>query len=543
MTHSMAAAGGASATSNETVTLDTNAYSSSTAPTYYFEIVADSTVSITFTVTLRRAGTSTDDATCTIPLLTTAFTRIRSASFSPPSGQTQYTVFIDATAGATKKVVAARIIVLQSELAITQTQTQIEIAGDSGTKTNTVAAAVTNPKYWLYTSANWTGAVYFSVEAVWKTSAKNTTTITLQEDNGSFASWTDKVTIVSAGTSSTGTTLTRVPFGFTPTTGRHYQISAVSSTSKSSYAIANAKIIVDQGFTDSQLVAPNTATLGTVQGGTATNQATGQSFTAGVSYSCASILLSMVKVGSPSDNLTLEVLTGSITGTVIATSSATSGSGLSTLQNTWLSFAFSSFSITSGTKYYLRLTRSGANDTNNYYIWIGTSSSVLSNGGGYKNNSGTWTSESATDDLAFQMVPTPLSPLANCEPQFLMENQPDIGTGLQTQQTIWNSSEWNAGSGTITYKHAMDSDNASNSIKLRDITAAADISSSTITGANQQVSGSLGTLTTAHELDTWVLDTTGVVAAGRMLVIYAYVAPTVTLPDINQQPLLAPYEQ
>src|SRR5216684_8400315 len=103
----LSAAGGASATSNEIVQLTTTSYSGT--PTYFFEVVADSSVSISFNVTLRRKGTTTDDATCNVPLLTTAFTRIRSSSFTPPAGSTEYVVFIDTTAGATKNVACARI--------------------------------------------------------------------------------------------------------------------------------------------------------------------------------------------------------------------------------------------------------------------------------------------------------------------------------------------------------------------------------------------------------------------------------------------------
>src|SRR5438874_147830 len=119
----LSAAGGSSATSNEIVQLNKSGYGN---PTFYFEIVADSSVSISFNVTLRRKGTTTDDATCNIPLLTTAYARVRSASFSPPAGTTEYVVFVDATAGATKNVHSARIIILDTNwLAIEETQIEI----------------------------------------------------------------------------------------------------------------------------------------------------------------------------------------------------------------------------------------------------------------------------------------------------------------------------------------------------------------------------------------------------------------------------------
>ncbi|MFC1647148.1 peptidoglycan DD-metalloendopeptidase family protein [Patescibacteria group bacterium] len=69
-----------------------------------------------------------------------------------------------------------------------------------------------------------------------------TVTIKLQEDDGSFGSWGDKVTIVSAASATTADLVRST--SFTPTTGRNYRI--VASGSSAQYAIYNAKIIVQQ---------------------------------------------------------------------------------------------------------------------------------------------------------------------------------------------------------------------------------------------------------------------------------------------------------
>ncbi len=71
-----------------------------------------------------------------------------------------------------------------------------------------------------------------------------TTTITLQEDNGSFASWTDKQVIVSNGTASSPTRVRST--SFSPTSGRHYRIVFKSGYNGATFAIYNAKIVVDQ---------------------------------------------------------------------------------------------------------------------------------------------------------------------------------------------------------------------------------------------------------------------------------------------------------
>ena len=236
----LTAAGGSSTTSLEIVQTNRSHYAS---PTFYFEVVADSTVSISFTVTLRRAGTSTDDATCTIPLLSTAFTRVRSTAFTPFADGQNYVVFIDATAGATKNVNSARLIIIDSAATVTTSLPRFAIGAKETGKTNTASAALTTPKYWTYTAANWatTGGFKIGGAVSWSTSAKNTCTITLQEDNGSFASWADVLTIVNAGSNSTGSTYSTAN-SYVPVDGRHYRLASLGSTTKSTYSIYNAFI-------------------------------------------------------------------------------------------------------------------------------------------------------------------------------------------------------------------------------------------------------------------------------------------------------------
>lgn len=71
-----------------------------------------------------------------------------------------------------------------------------------------------------------------------------TTTIALQEDNGSFSGWTDKVYIVVGGDGSSATRTRSL--AFTPTSGRNYRIVFKEGYSGATHAIYNAKIVVDQ---------------------------------------------------------------------------------------------------------------------------------------------------------------------------------------------------------------------------------------------------------------------------------------------------------
>lgn len=503
------------------IQLDTTAYSG--APLFYFEFVYSIPVGTTsYQIGLRRSGTSTDDVSITSGLTTDGSRHLfRSTSFTPAAGLTEYVVSLLGDGTRSVSLYASRIIVLQNETSITQTQTQIEIGERPSSLTNTAVADITPTKFWEYNAANWDGTKTFSVEVVWKTSAKNTCTITLCRTSDNAAN----VTIVSAGTNSTGFTRTRV--AFTPVTGETYKLRSLGSTTKSSYIIECAKIIVDQSSAKDALFASQTGSIA-LSGGTAgsgqTNQALGQSFTAGSGYSTTRIDLFLQISNSPTDNAVLEVLTGSITGTVIATSSVSAAS-FPGYPGGWISFTFSSISLVGGTKYYLRLTRDGARDTTNNFTWSANGNSLYGSGGSYQRDNNSWSSESTTQDMLFKVYSTPVSGLTKLEPQYLLLNTADSNaTGVQNYLTTWNSSEWDAGNGSITYYHAMDSDNASNSIKLRDVTAGADISNGTVTGSGQQVSAALGAFTNGNNLDCWVLNTTGVIAASRIIVVYAFVA-------------------
>jgi hypothetical protein len=75
-------------------------------------------------------------------------------------------------------------------------------------------------------------------------SGNETVGIALEEDDGSFGSWTFKKQIVSAGSASSATLVRSA--SFVPVDGRHYRITASTTASSGSYDIYNAKIIIDQ---------------------------------------------------------------------------------------------------------------------------------------------------------------------------------------------------------------------------------------------------------------------------------------------------------
>ena len=222
------------------IQIDTTQYNGTV--TYYFELVGKNTGGSDVTFTLRRVGTSTDDASITIPANTTNFTRFRSTSFTPPAGQTNYAV--NGSGGLAGPLNTSRVVIIQNASPITSTETQIEI-GNLETTTATVDTELASPKYWLYTSANWNGTITAYFEAtILSDSTKVTMTATLQVDNGAFASWTN---VTGSAITTTATTSTRVRSGaITLTAGRNYRVVLKSGSSKNTMSIRNAKIIIDQ---------------------------------------------------------------------------------------------------------------------------------------------------------------------------------------------------------------------------------------------------------------------------------------------------------
>ena len=221
-------------TSNEFVQLDTTQYNGTV--TYYFEIVA-AISSGSAAVTLRDKGDSSDDASITVTGATQ--TLYRSTAFTPTAGQTNYAV----VSAANITVKSARIIVIQNATTLTNTETQIEIGNYNLDRTTESAIALVNPKYWLYTAANWDGTKTFYAEAVYNSGDMDTITVGIYESSSITApSWSLNATIVSAATT---TVPTRTRVAFTPVDGRWYTIFSLNG-SMDNHDVYNAKVIVDQ---------------------------------------------------------------------------------------------------------------------------------------------------------------------------------------------------------------------------------------------------------------------------------------------------------
>ncbi len=166
----MEAASGAYASSSAIARINPSKYSGTS--TYYFEVVASTSVSIASNVYLKTTAGVTV-ATAVIPLGTTNPTLIRSTAFTPNSSATDYMVVIGNESGATKSIKASRVVILQSfagttDSAATSTQTQIEI-GSYQTYSNAQATTTFSaPKYWYYDSSKWDGTTTFYAEVTYE---------------------------------------------------------------------------------------------------------------------------------------------------------------------------------------------------------------------------------------------------------------------------------------------------------------------------------------------------------------------------------------
>lgn len=614
------AGSGASATSDAIIRLDIARYSDAT---FYFEVVARSSVSLEFTVTLNGATDGTL-ATCTVPLLTTAYTRIRSTAFAPTTVAQDCTVIISAAVGATKDLLTARVVIIQTSTL--GTQTQIEVGNHETGKTNTVAAALNFPKYWTYRAANWSAGALFYAECTYKmSSTKVSGTITLQQDDGSFGGWAGIITIVNAGSAATATRSRSI--AFVPTDGRHYRIATLNSSSKSTLAIYNAKIIVDQGSTWSQvgngltisgITAPALAAMSSTRVAFIdialdslraydfddSNWAlvgSGFSLTSGVVVALAAMSSTRVawidydlaSLRAYDFNGSTWSLVGSgltITGNgrpalaaLSSTRVALIGTDLDSLRtydfdgSNWALVGSGLTVSASGVPSLAALTATRVAYIDGglalrTYDFDGTNWAQVGNGltiagitapriavlssfrvalcddttdrlTAYEFNGTDWSRvdlpmpiagatpsgmalagltatrvayiDESTESLrAYDRAGTRPT---GFEPQYLLMNTQETGTGIKSYYTLWDQAEW-AGL-TTAFQFSHDATNAADSSKLIDRdNGDADVTGATVTGANQQISAAFAMPATGHQVDVNVTNSTGNVTATRILV-------------------------
>src|SRR3990167_7607345 len=240
--HVLPSISGGNTISNEIAQLDTTQYNGTV--TYYFEFVALNTnASVGYNVWLTAATDGTKGST-SVPANTTAFTLFRSSAFTLATATQNCTIQFSNTAVTNQlQVKSARIVIIQNATTLTNTETQIEIGNYNLTRTAEAATILVNPKYWLYTAANWDGTKTFYAEAVYDSGSMDSITVGIYESASITApSWALNATIVSAAET---TVPTRTRVAFTPVDGRWYTIFSHNG-SMDNHDIYRAGVAVDQ---------------------------------------------------------------------------------------------------------------------------------------------------------------------------------------------------------------------------------------------------------------------------------------------------------
>lgn len=555
--HLLTATSGSSATSNERAQYDETRYGGT--GTAYFEVVAYSDVSLAFDVTLVGATDGTV-ATINVPTLTTTPTLFRSASFNPATAAQNFTVSISAAVGTNKNVKSARIIIIQSAGSVPCTQTQLEIGNYNIGRTTESAAILTNPKYWKYTAANWDGTKSFFAEAVYDSGDMDTISVYIYESTAIDApSWSLNATIVSAATT---TSPTRTRVSFTPVDGRWYTIFSLNG-SMDNHDIYRAGVVVDQSSSAiafgaiSALTSASTGTSVAVSGSNtigfiASENDTGSDSLTSITWGGVEMTKIGSSVGVPGDRFTSlwYIFNPSSSAAVVCTGgtaffwrsfyytgAAQSGQPDSSSTNT----SSSSTSISATTTVvsegcWVIMCQTDGTGGRTYTTDYGSIRSsqpddrTVSDTNGTVPTGGitiTLTHSGVANNHAAQIVsiaPATVTSITKIEPQYLLANTLfAAGTALQTFLTDWDSTEWDDGSGSITYYFQAEAANGSTSdVTLNQADGGGVVTNSTLTNIdNAQISSAM-TMPGDENLDVTATTNAGDVAAARILVTYIF---------------------
>jgi hypothetical protein len=430
------------------VKIDPDDYNGKSA---YFEILAkNANVSakncLLSTSSSAQRATSGYKSNPAIPGSTSTWTLIRSGIFTLDTVAIYYCYRVGTADDTDISIKLAKVIILQDAANIIDTVTQIEV----GAYQSKVSAGATGtwypldePKYWKYESAKFdpTPTFTFGITLACENDMDNID-VALEYDDGAF-NWSGSVVGQISSLTSEDVAYYESS-SFTPTDGLHYRVVWRTDDTKSGLDIYNAKVIINSDSAIIEVPYDSTASAGLL-GGSGTNEMLGQSFTVGATdILCTTIKAFLAKWGSPTDNIYIEIATSDFDGSVITngTSDVVAASSLVNIVGGVVFFNFSTPpTLAASTKYYMRLIRSGARDVSNYTSWFYNDDSYLANGGYSWKNSGSWDSESSTNDFVFSICES----ITKLQPEYLLINEAQADTGLQEYLIDWIPSfrmEW-----------------------------------------------------------------------------------------------------
>jgi hypothetical protein len=199
-----------------------------------------------------------------------------------------------------------------------------------------------------------------------------------------------------------------------------------------------------------QLTAASNSTFGN----NVATTAVAQSFTPGANMDVNEIRVAIGKSASPTDDVSLAIYSdtgANLPNTAIDTAdNVYNGAVIPTISTySWLAYHFNTpVSLTSGTKYWIVIQRSGAVDVTNNYGARSDTGSLYAGGGRSQLNSGVWGAESASVDLAFQILTETPSALyavtQSTTPELHVFKSTDSGATWNEQDAANNPSVTNA---------------------------------------------------------------------------------------------------
>lgn len=161
--------------------------------------------------------------------------------------------------------------------------------------------------------------------------------------------------------------------------------------------IAQYKLVMYGDGSAVNLLTQTSGASASTFGDSAALSAYAQSFAgADVAESFGAVVVSISKIGSPTDNITLKVRSGSQTGTLLATASI-NGAAITGSLATYTLTLDTPVTPVSGTQYFLVMERSGAVNGGAYYAWATNASSVYANGVASYYNGSVWGDQAAQE--------------------------------------------------------------------------------------------------------------------------------------------------
>jgi hypothetical protein len=261
-----------------------------------------------------------------------------------------------------------------------------------------------------------------------------------------------------------------------------------------------------------------------IKGGTVGGQeASASSFALLSTSTITGVKLRLKKVGTPADTLNIDIVS-----TRGGSSLANATQSASALTTSYVEYTYvfgTPVSLTGGTKYYIQLTRSPDNLDGTNYVAIGSPFN-LNYGSGYGQSlrgGGVWGSEDNGFNQYFILVGQ--AGFTKLEPQYLLANTLfAAGTALQTFLTNFISTEWDAGSGTITYYFQVEAaDGSTSDVELWEADGGGAGLGVLTNIDNAQISSAV-TMPASQNMDTKATTNAGDVAAARILVAYVFSA-------------------